>query len=196
MGVRMANYGSFENGSAILSSGAEVLFGSGGKLVLGSIVLLACFTTCVGLTIACSQYVTKHTDKISFKATVSVIVAFSFFVSNLGLNQIISLSVPVLIMVYPITIVLITLAFLHRLFNGSQLVYQGAIALTSFVAIVEGLGMYGLNLSIFQTAVESLPFAQLGLGWLVPAFVGGAFGYVLDLIKRKRQPLSKSEKVA
>ncbi|UTW69598.1 branched-chain amino acid transport system II carrier protein [Anaerobacillus sp. HL2] len=34
-------------------------FGPSGKLLLGLIVLLACFTTCVGLTIACSQYFTK-----------------------------------------------------------------------------------------------------------------------------------------
>lgn len=195
MGVKMASYGTFENGSSILSSGAELLFGPSGKLLLGFIVLLACFTTCIGLTIACSQYVTKWTTKISYKTTVTVIVLFSLFVSNLGLNQIITLSIPVLVMVYPITIVLVMLAFLNRLFNGAQLVYCGAIILTLIVSMLEGLAMYGLKINGLQTLIEKLPFFQLGLAWVVPALIGGIVGYILDRYTNKK-PLDTNTKHA
>ncbi|QOY35493.1 branched-chain amino acid transport system II carrier protein [Anaerobacillus isosaccharinicus] len=196
MGVKMASYGTFENGSSILSSGAELLFGPSGKLLLGFIVLLACFTTCIGLTIACSQYVTKWTTKISYKTTVTVIVLFSLFVSNLGLNQIITLSIPVLVMVYPITIVLVMLAFLNRFFNGAQLVYCGAIILTLIVSTIEGLAMYGLKINGLQTLIEKLPFFQLGLAWVVPALIGGIVGYILERYTNKKPLDTKTKHVA
>ncbi|MFN7250313.1 MAG: branched-chain amino acid transport system II carrier protein [Anaerobacillus sp.] len=206
MGVKMVSYGTFENGSAILSNGAELLFGSSGKLLLGFIVLLACLTTCIGLTIACSQYVTKKTTKIGYKTTVTIIVLFSLFVSNLGLNQIISLSIPILVMVYPITIVLVTLAFLHRLFNGKQMVYCGAILFTGLVSIFEGLIMYVKKISYLDTLLPYLEnvfaqllFSDLGLAWLIPAFVGGILGYCLDYLITNRNKVAKdtnSKKIA
>lgn len=185
LGVSMASYGTYDNGSAILSSGAEFLFGPSGKLLLGLIVLLACFTTCVGLTIACSQYFTKHTSKISYKTMVTIIVLFSLFVSNLGLNQIITLSVPVLVMVYPITIVLVTLVFLHQLFNGSHYVYRGAILLTGLISLYDGLSMYGIEISFLTQWIAKLPGASLGLAWIAPAFVGGFAGIAIDKLTKQ-----------
>lgn len=196
MGVKMANYGTFENGSAILSNGAELLFGPGGKLLLGFIVLLACLTTCIGLTIACSQYVTKRTTKISYKTSVTAIVLFSLFVSNLGLNQIITLSVPVLVIVYPITIVLITLAFFHRFFSRTQMVYRGAILFTFLVSLIEGLAMFGLKLEIIVSLMSQLPFSDLGLAWIVPALFGGIVGYLIESYGNNAAPQRNSKKAA
>lgn len=197
MGVKMAPRGTFLNGSEILSSGAELLFGPSGKLLLGSIVLLACFSTVVGLTIACSQYFTKYTMKISYKTMVTAIILFSFAVSNLGLNQIISLSVPVLVMVYPVTIVLISLVFLHRFFQGSQMVYRGAILLTVIVSLYDGLTMFGLEVNSLSVMYDALPFAALGLAWLVPAIVGGIGGFIIEKSNnRTNQDDNNNNKVA
>jgi branched-chain amino acid:cation transporter, LIVCS family len=200
LGVKMASFGTFANGSEILSSSAELLFGPTGKLLLGFIALLACFTTCIGLTVACSQYVTKQTTKISYKTTVTIIVLFSLFFSNLGLNQIIALSVPVLVMVYPITIVLVALAFLDRLFKGKKMVYRGAILLTSLVSFFEVFVTYVFKLSMLENLIAILPFSELGLAWLVPAFVGGILGYCLAyLIETNRKKVTKdnnSKKIA
>ncbi|OIJ17641.1 branched-chain amino acid transport system II carrier protein [Anaerobacillus alkalilacustris] len=192
MGVKMTGLGSYENGSSILSSAANLLFGPNGKMLLGLIVLLACFTTCVGLTIACSQYFTKHTSKISYKTSVTAIVLFSLFVSNLGLNQIITLSVPVLVMVYPLTIVLVTLVFLDRLFKGSQMVYRGTVLFTGLVSLYDGLSMYGLQITFIQRFIDQLPLAQLGLAWFLPAIVGGFVGFFLE--KMKKSSVIKKEK--
>ncbi|WP_396126175.1 branched-chain amino acid transport system II carrier protein [Anaerobacillus sp. CMMVII] len=172
------------------------MFGPSGKVLLGIIVLLACFTTCIGLTIACSQYVTKHTTKVSYKTSVTAIILFSLFVSNLGLNQIITLSVPVLVMVYPITIVLVSLAFLHRFFNGSKLVYQGSILFTCLVSGYEGLTMYGLKLNLLDKLIIQLPFSELGLAWLVPAFVGGLVGLIITKYNDKAVKTKPKQKAA
>lgn len=196
MGVKMASYGTYENGSAILSSVAELLFGPSGKLLLGLIVLLACFTTAVGLTIACSQYFTKRVTKLNYKTAATAIVLFSFLVSNLGLNQIITLSIPVLVMVYPLTIVLVTLAFLHPLLKGSQNAYRGAILLTGIVSLIDGLTTFGLELRLLNQLIALLPLASLGLAWVIPAIVGGVAGLLFDSFKNQTNHRIIPKKVA
>ncbi|WP_286231010.1 branched-chain amino acid transport system II carrier protein [Neobacillus mesonae] len=180
IGARMASYGTFDNGTALLSSAATILLGNGGKILLGFIFTLACFTTCVGLTIACGQYFSKMARKLSYRTVVTLVTVVSFLIANLGLNQIISISVPFLVMAYPLTIVLVTLAFFHRFFGGSQKVYASAMFLTGFVSLYDGLKMFGLKWSLLESLMSQLPFASVGLGWVVPAVVGGLVGFVLE----------------
>ncbi|GHI00242.1 branched-chain amino acid transport system II carrier protein [Neobacillus kokaensis] len=183
IGARMASYGSFENGTALLSSAATILLGNSGKILLGFIFTLACFTTCVGLTIACGQYFSKMAPKLSYRTVVTLVTVVSFLIANLGLNQIISISVPFLVMAYPLTIVLVTLAFLHRFFGGAQKVYASAMFLTGFVSLYDGLKMFGLEWSVLEAWMSVLPFASVGLGWVVPAVVGGLVGFVLEKLR-------------
>jgi len=180
MGAKMAGYGTFENGTQVLSAASSMLLGKGGTILLGVIFTLACFTTCVGLTIACGQYFTKIAPKLSYRTFVTIVTVASFLIANLGLNQIINVSVPFLVMAYPLTIVLITLSFFHRYFRGSQKVYAGSMLLTGLVALYDGLKMFGLDSSALDQAVSYLPFSSFGLGWVVPALAGAAVGLVLD----------------
>jgi branched-chain amino acid:cation transporter, LIVCS family len=180
LGAKMAPYGEFENGTALLSSASTILLGSSGKVLLGIIFTLACFTTCVGLTIACGQFFSKLAPKMSYRMVVTAVTVGSFLIANLGLNQIITVSIPFLVMAYPLTIVLVTLALLHRFFGGSNKVYAGAMLLTGIVSLYDGVKMFGLNLSVLEPLMSSLPFAAVGLGWVVPALVGAVLGYILD----------------
>lgn len=192
MGAKMAAYGKFENGTEVLSSASNMLFGQSGTVLLGVIFTLACFTTCVGLTIACGQYFSKIMPKMSYRTVVTVVSLASFLIANLGLNQIIFVSVPFLVMAYPLTIVLITLSFFHRHFNGSQKVYAGAMLLTGLVALYDGLKMFGLDSAALDQLVSFLPFSSFGLGWVVPALAGGAVGLLID--RFSKTPDSANEK--
>ncbi|MCM3569170.1 branched-chain amino acid transport system II carrier protein [Neobacillus mesonae] len=192
VGARMAGYGTFDNGTAILSSAAVILLGTGGKILLGFIFTLACFTTCVGLTIACGQYFSKMFPKLGYRTVVTLVTLVSFSIANLGLNQIIAISVPFLVMAYPLTIVLVTLPFFHRFFGGAKMVYAGAMLLTGIFSIYDGLKMFGLKWNMFESFASHLPFASVGLGWIVPAVVGGVAGFVLE--KLGRQSVASSEK--
>ncbi|WML42930.1 branched-chain amino acid transport system II carrier protein [Neobacillus sp. PS3-40] len=180
IGAKMAAYGTFENGTELLSKASTILLGNSGKILLGVIFTLACFTTCVGLTIACGQYFTKIIPKANYRFFVTAVTVTSFLIANLGLNQIIFVSVPFLVMSYPLTIVLVTLSFFHRFFKGSQKVYAGAMLLTGIVSLFDGLKMFGLHLEIVQTVINTLPLASVGLGWVVPAIVGGIAGVIID----------------
>lgn len=180
LGAKMAPQGSFENGTTILSSAASLLFGQGGNMLLGFIFTLACFTTCVGLTTACGQYFAKLVPKASYKTMTLIVTLVSFGLANLGLNQILTVSVPFLVMAYPLTIVLVALAFLHRFFAGSRAVYASAMLFTGIFSLYDGLKMFGLESAVLNNVTNSLPFSAAGLGWVVPAIVGAIVGSIIS----------------
>ncbi|ETI70603.1 branched-chain amino acid transport system II carrier protein [Neobacillus vireti] len=184
LGAKMAGYGTYENGTDVLSSAATILLGFGGKILLGVIFTLACFTTCVGLTIACGQYFSKIASILSYRMVVTLVTVVSFSIATLGLNQILKVSVPFLVMAYPLTIVLVSLAFLHRFFSGSQKVYACAMALTGIVSLYDGLKLFGLKWGLLESWMDTLPLASVGLGWVVPAVAGGLVGIFWEKLSR------------
>ncbi|MBA2175164.1 branched-chain amino acid transport system II carrier protein [Halobacillus locisalis] len=185
IGTKMATEGNYDNGSAILAGAANIMYGQPGTLLLGIIVGLACFTTCVGLTVACGQFFSKRISFLSYKSVIIIVTLISFGVSNIGLSQIISYSVPVLVFMYPITIVLIALTFLSRLFNHSTYVYRGAILLTAIVGLYDGLVAFGFEVSALRSIISPLPLFDYSLSWVVPALVGGLIGLIYDKLKGK-----------
>src|SRR5699024_8293032 len=61
-----------ENGADILVLGADTLFGRSGSILFGLIVILACLTTCVGLTNACATFFHERQPKVHFKSYVAI----------------------------------------------------------------------------------------------------------------------------
>lgn len=178
IGAKMAAQGNYTNGGDILSSAADLMFGSLGALLLGVTVALACFTTSVGLVVACGQFFTKI-SRFSYDSVVLIVTIASYLIANQGLNTIIGVSVPVLEFIYPIAIVLILLTFMQKLFHRKRTVYQGAIILTAIVSLYDGIIAFGINMPAVTSVMEFLPFFSLGLGWLVPAIIGGVIGYFI-----------------
>lgn len=180
MGGKMAVNESFEGGAQILSSASTLLFGKSGTALLGFIFTLACFTTVVGLTTACGQYFSNLIPKMSYKSVVLVVTLIGFTLSNLGLSQILKVSVPFLVTAYPLTIVLIALTFLNRYFKNSRVVYGSAMLFTGVFAVLGGLGATGMDLGALQNLREVLPFSSVGLEWIIPSIVGTGIGMVLS----------------
>src|SRR5690625_7266083 len=97
----------FTNGADILTEGSNLLFVRGGSFLFGVIVILACLTTCVGLINACSQFFNEIYPKLSYKTYVALFILIGLLVSNLGLDVILQLATPLLVFIYPISIVLV-----------------------------------------------------------------------------------------
>jgi branched-chain amino acid:cation transporter, LIVCS family len=186
LGAKMASVGTYDNGGTILTEAAQLMFGTPGMLLLGLIVTLACFTTAVGLVSATSQFFAKMMPKISYKTFTIAITLVSLLFANLGLNQIISISVPVLIVLYPITIVLVVLSFMDRFFKGSKGVYVGAVFAAGMVSVIDGLKSFGIESEALASMLKSLPFYAEGLGWLLPAVIGGLLGWAFDKLVLSR----------
>lgn len=178
IGTKMSVHQPFRNGGEILSYAAYSIYGHFGTLLLGIIVILACFTTTVGLISACGQFFARVTG-ISYHRIIFAVTIGGFIVSNQGLDLIISYSVPVLVFIYPITIVLILLAFLYPFFKNSTYIYRGAIIPTAIVGLYDSLVSFGIAMPTILPVMNMLPFATIGLGWLIPACMGGIIGKLL-----------------
>lgn len=166
----------FTNGGALLHGVTNHLFGNAGGLVLGVAVLLACLTTSVGLTTSFADYFQTLLPSISYKKIAAFVCAFSFIISNIGLSQLIQISLPILIMIYPVTVVLILLSFLKSFIGHRRMVYILAMSFTFAVAFINGMESIQISLGWLSKVCKMLPFNALSIGWLTPAIVGALLG--------------------
>ena len=152
-----------DNGGEVLSLYVQALFGSYGQVVLSIIVLLACLTTAIGLISACSDYFSALT-RIPYKLWVVINGLACAVVANVGLSQLITLSVPVLFALYPVAIALVVLTFVRSKLRNPRFAYQLVIAVSLLFALIDAAKVAGLDVSKFN----ALPLFDIGMGWLIP----------------------------
>lgn len=172
-----------ENGGVILSSVTSLLFGPFGSILLALVITGACLTTSVGLVAACAEYLSQRFTKLSYPFVVTILCLFSFTMANLGLSQLISVSIPLLNTIYPIAIVLILLSLLQSYVPVPRAVYIGAIIGAGIVSIYDGLTTIGIEVAAISTAFSFIPLYTNGLGWLFPSIVGGLLGLLFQYAK-------------
>ncbi|AUO09335.1 branched-chain amino acid transporter [Paenibacillus jamilae] len=179
--------GVLENGAEVLAKVSSYYFGSYGSILLGLMITVACLTTSVGLITSCSSFFHTLFPKVSYKRIALMLSIFSTIVANIGLTQLIKVSTPVLIAIYPIAISLIFLTFLHSVFKGKSEVYQGSLILTFIVSLFDGLNAAGIKIKVINDFfTQILPLYDVGLGWLIPSVLGGVGGYIFYYIKRRK----------
>lgn len=155
------------NGAEILNRMSELLVGSYGALLIGSIFLLACLTTCVGLVAALSTYFTGlFQERLSYRTWAMIWTVSSMVVANFGLNAILGYSVLILNIVYPMSIVLILLAMFNRHVACNGFVYKSVVYVTIVLSVASVLATY---VPALQPIVSWLPLSQYQMGWALPA---------------------------
>ncbi|MCG3419174.1 MULTISPECIES: branched-chain amino acid transport system II carrier protein [Oceanobacillus] len=178
--VSIQELGVFTTGGPVLSGGAAYYFGQTGTILLAVILTLACLTTSIGLTTACAEYFQTLFPKVGYKAFAIFFTGITFIIANFGLANIITYSVPVLMLLYPLAIVLMLLAFLSGFFQHKRVVYAITIAVTFLISVTDGLkslcNSLGIEYFDWLTPILSfyekvLPLYNQGLGWLLPALV-------------------------
>lgn len=170
-----------ENGAVTLTRITSALFGTGGGILLGAIFVIACFNTCTGLLSCCSEYFHEIVPRVPYGGWVAFFTVASMLVSNVGLNQILAISVPVLGAIYPAALVLILLALGGKKLARLRFVYPLTVGLTSVESVVAALGQAKIHIPLLSDALAALPLAEQSLGWVLPAVVGFAAGVILSL---------------
>ena len=173
-----------ENGAQVLSQLAGSVYGRGGMALLAAIFVVACLNTCVGLLSSCASYFHQRLPKVSYPAWVALFALISVGISNVGLNQILALSVPVLNLLYPIVLVLILLACLPKA-EALPLLYPIAGWGTLAASAVLLAAKSGVLPAALTEALHALPLYAQGLGWLLPCLVFLALGAGLSLVKKR-----------
>lgn len=162
----------YDRGTMIIEI-ADKLFGQAGSLVLGIVVSLACLTTGTGLAGGCGTFFYSLSDgKLSYKTIVTLTCIFSCVVANFGLNKIISMAVPVLVIIYPAALVIVVLSFFNKQINNDNII-KFATGGALLVSTLEVLNGFGLPLGF----VTKLPLSFYGFAWVLPAAVAGVIGY-------------------
>lgn len=176
----VAMFGVSDNGAIALSSIANYYMGTAGNVVLCLMIFFACLTTSIGLTVSAGSYLEQVLKyKMQYQRIAAIICIFSFAVSNVGLTKIISLSVPVLCLLYPIVIVLVMMAFM---LVKRACVYRSTLAFTIVFAIIDGLNAAGVPMKTAEALFKDvIPFYSAGFGWFVPSIVGLVLGILYSV---------------
>ena len=160
------------DGAEALTNAAGLLFGTGGRVLLAAIFLIACFNVCVGLISSCGTYFHGICPRLGYRTWAVLFAVVSMVISNAGLAQILAVSAPVLGALYPVAIVLIALSFFQRWLAGRRWVYPVAVLFTGVFSVLFALRDAGLPLDF----LDGLPLAAVGLGWVLPALAGTVLG--------------------
>lgn len=114
----------------------------------------------------------------------------SLLIANLGLKQIIALSLPVLMFIYPISIVLIGLSIISIFIGKRKFVYQVSLGITAIFAFLDFLKASPDFISkssyvakVIDISSEILPGYDIGFAWILPSLL--AFGIALIIDKKR-----------
>ena len=164
----------------LLNEIVDRMLGRSGNLILGICVTGACLTTAIGLTATVGDYF-SNLLKISYEKIVLFTVVISFIFASFGVDMIVKLAVPVLVFIYPISIVLIALNFFKDFIKNDN-TFTGAVIGAGIVSGYETLaGLVSLPESI-KVLYNSLPLSSIGFAWLIPSIV---VGVLFSFIKKK-----------
>lgn len=174
------------NGAWTLRCIVYQLFGGPGAILLAAIFTLACLTTCVGLITSISQYFSGLLKNVSYKTLVLGITGFSFVVCNRGLNTILSISMPVLTAVYPVSIILIILGLLHDHISHNKYIYPITVWSTAVVSVLLAIDGLKIPMGPLTTLCKALPFYNLSFGWVGVTLTAVIISLVLNKVKSSK----------
>ncbi|UTH13882.1 branched-chain amino acid transport system II carrier protein [Macrococcus equipercicus] len=186
-----------DNGGIALAQIAQYYLGGYGIILLSLIIIVACLKTAIGLITAFSETFVELFPSQKYIMFATVVSFAAFIIANFGLTQIIAYSVPVLMFLYPLSIVLILLTLFGGFYHHSRTVYQTTIYFTLIAALIDGIKASPAFLSqtrfaesIINFGNHYLPFFSIGMGWVLPALIGFIIGYIIYKVRKQDDRIS------
>lgn len=155
--------------TALLINITHHLLGNTGTIMLAIVVGFACLTTSIGLTSVTAKFFEDLTnEKLKYEHIVIFICVFSAIVSNFGVDKIIQIAIPILSLIYPVTIVLVVMNIFKKIIPNDTTL-KGAAYSTLLISLLNVIDRLGLSIQF----VHQIPLASLGFNWILPAIIGG-----------------------
>ena len=184
IGSTSANLGSaFGNGGEILTAFTLTHFGTLGSVLLGVVMILACLTTAIGVTTAGSEFYSRTFQPVTYSRSVWVTMIVAGLVANLGLEQLLAITLPVVVALHPVAIALLVVAPLRRRL-ATPAVMAAVITALAFGS-VDALHILGkMPAEMDHWLAQYLPLYSDYAGWVVPSLVMVAIGVVASRATR------------
>jgi branched-chain amino acid:cation transporter, LIVCS family len=169
----------------ILTSLSTQNLGDIGTSFLSVLVVLACFTTAVGIITGTSDYFKGLFPNSSKAYLVTAIISciLGVVIGQFDVHYIIVIALPALMFIYPITIVLILLNVLPEKI-ASPTVFKTVIGVTFLFSIPDFL-KFIINPEKLTGIQSYIPFSEHSLGWVLPALFVFIFVNVFKKFKTK-----------
>lgn len=163
-----------------LLSGISFLnLGGVAQMSLAILVSLACFTTAVGIVTGTADFMAERIAKPKvYSITVFLACVLGVVIGALSVNAIIEIALPVLLLIYPLTIVLILLNVMPSIFR-TKLIMTITVIATALFSLPDAL-KYVVSEELFSNIQQYIPLSEYGLGWVIPASLAFFGTYIYE----------------
>ncbi|MFD5867825.1 branched-chain amino acid transport system II carrier protein [Corynebacterium sp. NPDC060344] len=173
--------GEYTNGALLLSDAATMAFGSAGAWVFALIVLLACLTTAVGLITSTAAFFSSLTPSIGFRTWAVGFTLAGLLMSNLGLETIIGIAIPLNVFLYPMAVALVFLTLLQAALPFKLVwSYRVPVAVAGVFALLDLARALEFDPASAIPALANLPLYEESLSWVIPTAIALAICLVVD----------------
>jgi LIVCS family branched-chain amino acid:cation transporter len=174
-----------ENRTELLRILSNNTLGSLGAAFLAVLVALACFTTAVGIVTGTSDFVKGifGDSELAYKITAVLGCVIGVAIGQFDVHYIISIAVPALMFIYPITIALILLNILPDKY-ASKLVFRVVTITVLLFSIPDFLQFFASEELVSQLKMY-IPFSKYSLGWVIPSFSVFCLINISELVTNK-----------
>lgn len=165
--------------TGFLSYLSVTILGGYGSLALAILIAVACFTTAVSVVVGASDFMKQLFNRSESAYLITTISSclLGILVGQLNVDTIIQIALPVLLLIYPVTIVLIVLNCLPQKFT-SKLIVRSTVIATIVFALPSCFSALGIQQ--FQKFMSPLSFGQSSFSWVLPVLMNYLIVWVFD----------------
>ena len=171
LGAHNSNVLVIDNRTELLSVLSIQTLGNIGNVFLSVLIALACFTTAVGIVTGTADFVKGLIGNSQKAYIITAIIAsvLGVLIGQFNVHYIINIALPILMFIYPMTIVLIILNVLPENW-ASTIVFRGVVLATFIFSIPDFLKFFIAEENLFPLK-EMIPLSEYSLGWVLPAII-------------------------
>ncbi len=185
LGAHNSNVLVIDNRTELLSVLSIQTLGNIGNAFLSVLVALACFTTAVGIVTGTADFVKGVLGNSQKAYIITGIIGciLGVLMGQFDVHYIINVALPVLMFIYPITIVLILLNVFPEKW-ASKLVFRGVVLVTFIFSIPDFL-KFIISEEKIVPINELIPLSEFSMGWVLPALFVFVLLNVLNFRNKK-----------
>ena len=174
-------FGETSTRTEVLLGVTKRLLGGYGNTFLGIAVSISCFTTAIGITMGGADFLRQifKGEERMYRYIILIICVLSCILGQMGVDFIIKIAYPILILFYPMVIMLIFLNLSPNKFTN-KLIFRVVSLVALLSSLPDMLTEIGINIGDLH-----LPLSKYNLAWLPLSFLAWFITYFIEKIKNE-----------